>query len=375
MRRRTRGLVAVATTVGLLQIVLISEAAAPLGEYTPVATGGETPGFDADVQPRRLALGPDGLLWFTDSDGVNRINADGTVTRFDAEPTFGDSPSLFNIVTGPDGNLWFTKFSSPGQIGRITPTGTMTAMTSFTDSNVHDIIVGPDGNLWYTRPFVAGAGGVVGKITTAGVTTEYPTDIDAQPRELAVGPDGLIWYSDDGDDVAPNSGGVFKVTTDGVTTPVAEAGVTPGFPADVLPYDIAVGPDGNFWFAASTATGGAAVRVTLAGVVTTFTDPDMAFLRDIVVACGSLFASQSAESDDFESAVWRITTDGTLTQLSDGLPPTAVPDGILLGSDDDVKIADAGEPPSIQSLGAGCSAPAPAPPAPTPVDVAPDFTG
>src|SRR6266849_8066848 len=47
----------------------------------------------------------------------------GTFTEF-AVPTANSVPE--SIVTGPDGNLWFTESQAGGAIGRITPTGTGT---------------------------------------------------------------------------------------------------------------------------------------------------------------------------------------------------------------------------------------------------------
>jgi streptogramin lyase len=333
---------------------LYSGAASPLGEFTTQATAGETAGFPADSSPRNITTGPDGLLWFVDFDSVSRINADGTVTNFDAVGTFGANPSLNSIVSGPDGNLWFTKFNPPGQIGKITPDGTMTAVTAFAGGNVQDIIVGPDGLLWYTKPFNAG-GGVIGKITTDGVFTEYtPPNPAPQPRDMAVGADGEIWYTDDGNFPA-NVGRILRTTTDGTITPVAESGVTPGFGPGFFASEIALGPDGNIWTVLNSSGGGSAVaQVTPAGVVTEFADPDLGILQDIVSACGSLFITQLLE-DESAPAVWRLTTAGAFTEYTAGLTPDIAPIGLTLGPDQDLWITAPGDPSEIVTMGAGCT--------------------
>ncbi len=248
MRRLGRGsvLAAFAAAVLLVSVVAPTSAAVPLGQFSTIATAGTTTGMPADSEPRAITTGPDGLEWFIDSDSVNRINADGTVSSFSAVGTFGANPSLHAIVTGPDGNLWFTKFNPPGQIGKITPTGTMTAVTTFTGGNVEDIINGPDGNLWYTKPFNTPAG-VIGRITTAGVVTEFSPPNDApQPRAMTVGSDGNIWYSDDGGD-PDQIGSILKATPSGTITLVAQSGVTAGFGAGFFAPALTTGPDGNVW--------------------------------------------------------------------------------------------------------------------------------
>jgi streptogramin lyase len=390
MRSRTKVgiLVELVAAVALFTALLSpTEAATPLGEFTPLATAGVTSGFPAGSSPRFITTGPDGLVWFTDSESVNRINADGTVSRFDAVPTFGANPSLRSIVTGPDGNLWFTKFNPPGQIGKITPAGVMTQVSSFADGNVQDIIAGPDGNLWFTRPFATG-GGFVGRITTAGVVTEFtPPNTSPQPRTMAVGPDGNIWYTDDGA-FPTNVSAILRTDMNGVITQVAQAGVTAGFDAGVFADEITQGPDGNLWTSASSPGGGVILRVTPGGAVTPFTDPGLEdTLSDIVSVCGDLYVAQGIE-DGVDGSVWQVTTDGDLTEFADGLGPDASPEGLAASDDDDVLVADGGDPGEILTLGTGCpeppvtttttpgaNSPLAASPAATAARATPSFTG
>src|SRR6266571_3643622 len=98
--------------------------------------------------PNGITAGPDGNLWFTESDKIGRITPGGTITVF-ALPTANSQP--FGIAAGPDGNLWFTESD---KIGRITPGGTITEFPMPTArSRPEGITAGPDGNLWFIEFF------------------------------------------------------------------------------------------------------------------------------------------------------------------------------------------------------------------------------
>src|SRR5262245_59233271 len=75
----------------------------------------------ATPNPRSIALGPDGAVWFTDSfeRRIWRSTTSGALTSFSANL---GAPNA--ITAGPDGALWFTA----GQLGRITTTGAVSPM-------------------------------------------------------------------------------------------------------------------------------------------------------------------------------------------------------------------------------------------------------
>jgi len=59
------------------------------------------------------------------------------------------------ITTGPDGNLWFTE-SNTNQIGKFSPANNKITeynvpLSGTTNTNPDGIAVGPDGNLWFTE--------------------------------------------------------------------------------------------------------------------------------------------------------------------------------------------------------------------------------
>ena len=138
----------------------------------------------------------------------------------------------YTIVPGPDGNLWFTE-SDRGTIGRITPSGTITEFPlEWQDSGPYGITVGADGNLWFTERFR----NQIGKITTQGDITEYPLPTpDAQPWDITALPNGDLWFTEE------NVDQVGRITQNGTIDE---------YPSGIgqFPTFIATGADGNVWF-------------------------------------------------------------------------------------------------------------------------------
>ncbi len=197
-------------------------------------------------RPSGIVAGPDGSLWFTEYNvnKIGRITTAGVITEFPI-PTLN---GVWGIASGPDGSLWFTEY---GKIGRITTSGVITQF-SYLGGNPHTITSGPDGNLWFTMN--NGSGSRVGKITTAGVVTEFPLQWSAWG--ITSGPDGNLWVAEDGR--------VGRITTSGVITEF----VNPNFHT---PYYITAGPDGNLWFTEGNVN--KIGRITTSGVTTEFDTP------------------------------------------------------------------------------------------------------
>jgi streptogramin lyase len=72
-------------------------------------------------EPRYIALGPDGNMWFTMSNAnvIGRITSHGAITEFPIP--LGRYPTIdpVGIALAPGGNLWFTE-SYIGKIGMVT---------------------------------------------------------------------------------------------------------------------------------------------------------------------------------------------------------------------------------------------------------------
>src|SRR5438067_1599007 len=93
----------------------ITELALPAGTASADARVDEWPLPNPLASPRRICLGPDGALWFTEvrAGAIGRITVDGelheiTLPSHDARP--------WGITTAPDGTLWVTEQSdgAPG---------------------------------------------------------------------------------------------------------------------------------------------------------------------------------------------------------------------------------------------------------------------
>ncbi len=207
-----------------------------IGRITPAGVVTEFPLPSAGSVLVGIAAGPDGNLWFTESNGnrIGRITVAGVVTEFRL-PTAAALP--FGIAAGPDGNLWFTE-SAGRRIGRITPAGVVTefALPAANSEGPFGITAGPDGNLW----FLDDGGKKIGRITPAGAVTEFPLPAaGGASLAIAAGPDGNVWFAE------REGNKIGRITPTGELTEVAIPTATS------LPFGIAPGPDGNLWFTES----------------------------------------------------------------------------------------------------------------------------
>ena len=132
---------------------------------------------------RGIAEGPDGALWFTESDAIARMTAQGRYKKWPV-PHSGAS----RIVGGPDGALWFTEEDAHA-IGRITTAGAVRTF-ALPGLTPYDIVAG-DGVLWFA------ADGCLGRITTAGRISTWPVRKAGRLFGIAAAKGGGFWLSDD----------------------------------------------------------------------------------------------------------------------------------------------------------------------------------
>jgi streptogramin lyase len=165
------------------------------------AFGGEGPG---------LTEGPGGSLWFpyfrgygaAVTGGVGRITRKGTVRLFPI-PSVGVS----GVVRGPDGAVWFSgSLAHGGVVGRISELGVVTlnplpapdllakcasSVLSCADDfywQVLSITLGSDGNLW-----AVGGLDSVWRITPSGTITAFHTPTESSwPSEIVTGDEGEL---------------------------------------------------------------------------------------------------------------------------------------------------------------------------------------
>jgi streptogramin lyase len=157
-----------------------------------IAPSGEIAQFDQPGQgtfPSRLAVGPDGEVWFTESgDRVGHISPAGQI-RLVSLPA---ESRPYEIVSGSDGNLWVTLAgeTSAGALGRITPTGEFREFRLEPGVYASALLAAPDGRLWFSS-----GPGAIGRLSPAGrlslVRLPQPTNV----LDLAAGPEGSVWYT------------------------------------------------------------------------------------------------------------------------------------------------------------------------------------
>ncbi|HJT55098.1 MAG TPA: hypothetical protein VJ761_01280 [Ktedonobacteraceae bacterium] len=142
-----------------------------------------------------IAAGPDGNLWFTEQNGhkIGRITPNGKLSEFALPTTCQFACQPTSITAGPDGSLWFTTDNGYlGQIGRITPSGSIT-MFPPPNGDAFGIAAGPDGSLWFTEPL----GNKIGRITPSGSIREFPIPTpNSAPYGITAGPDGNLWFAE-----------------------------------------------------------------------------------------------------------------------------------------------------------------------------------
>jgi streptogramin lyase/Ca2+-binding RTX toxin-like protein len=174
-----------------------------------------------------ITFGPDGNIWFTESD-VDRVGTINptltTITEFIAGITAGAAPE--GIVSGPDGALWFTE-TLANKIGRITTAGMVTNEFAVPgqSSNPSSIATGTDGALWFTEF----GSDQIGRVTTAGAITEFSLNNGAAAQGITKGPDGNLYFAESGRDR------IGRISTGGIVTELG-AGITPGSAPTALAF-------------------------------------------------------------------------------------------------------------------------------------------
>ncbi len=241
--------------------------------------------------PRSLALAPDGSLYIADmyNHRIRRVGPGGIITTVAGTSYAGYSgdgglatEAQLNYPNGvtlaPDGSLYIADWYNHC-IRRVGPGGIITTVAgtgyagysgddgSATEAQLYapyGVAVSPDGSLYIAdkvnnRIRRVGPDGI---ITTVAGTGYYGYSGDGglateaglrDPCGLAVAPDGSLYIADF------SSHNVRRVGPDGIITTVAGTGY-PGYSGDgglatearlLVPYDIAVAPDGSLYIADS----------------------------------------------------------------------------------------------------------------------------
>lgn len=244
----------------------------------------------------RIALGPDGNLWFGDNQN-NQIDSynpsTGNISRYN------QTGGAYSMVAGPDGNMWFTN-PVTNQIGKITLTGQVTTYNIPTSNSYPmDITVGPDGNLWFTE----WGADKVAKITPSGQITEYPVPTTYnKPLAIIAGSDGNLWFSESESGLPSRYSCLTSEASIAKITPSGQITEYP-FSGNGCAWGLTTGTDGNIWFTD--------VSNRLIGNL----NPTSGSINEISSLSSSSYYADSATPTQILSGpngnLWFATTDGT----------------------------------------------------------------
>lgn len=192
--------------------------------------------------PTALTGGTDGNLWFAAGNSIGRLTPAGAITSYQ----LGYQVSPTDLVADHDGSIWFTggRF-----VGRLAPGGAVTYFRTGLSRDTETITRAPDGQIWF-----GGQEGRVGRITAAGQITEYVITPAQGLRydstaDIAVAGDGAVWLSlrRHTDDYSLSS--LVQVSQEGAVltrTPELEVEPTDGVGLEFT--FIVRGSDGAIWY-------------------------------------------------------------------------------------------------------------------------------
>jgi len=142
------------------------------------------------VRLGRLALGPDGAVWFADAttSSVTRLTK-GVLARHEA-PSLGASP--FGVAVDAHGTVW-TTLQGVDKLARIPLNGPMTELDVPTrQSGLGDVTVDRNGAVWFVELRV----NRIARFAD-GRFAEFPVPTpSAGLVTLAAAPDGAVWFTE-----------------------------------------------------------------------------------------------------------------------------------------------------------------------------------
>ena len=309
-------------------------------------------------QAHNLVQGVDGNLYGTTSNGepggngtVFKISLAGILAMLHSFNGVDGSFPNANLVQGTDGNFYGTtvfggdrsvSVNGYGTVFRITPTGVLTTLHSFSGGDGAlpgtGLVQGTGGSFYGTTQYGGASGyGTFFRMEPDGMLTtlhSFAVDGESPNDGLVKGADGSFYGT------TPAST-VFKITPTGTLTTLGFLG-PPG--SDQPEGGLALGTDGNFYGTTSLGgdnIAGSVFKVTPAGVLTVLhsfaRDDDGAIPRVGLVqgTDGSFYGTTTQGGTGGSGTVFKITPSGALTTLlsfaaSDGSDPWA---GLLKGTD------------------------------------------
>lgn len=210
----------------------------PKGVIFRISPQGEMQSFSLSmpvVRFGRLAIAPDGALWFAEPVPVCVTQfKDGKFTRFAVGPPAPiglDNVAPFGVAVDASGTVWAT-LQNANKLVRISQRGEVTPFTVPTRrSGLADVAVDASGAVW----FIEIVGNKIGRFAE-GRFQEFPVPTpNAGLTGLAVAPDGAVWFTE-------LRGHKLGRLRNGVVTEFA-------LPRpDARPFGIAVDAANNVWY-------------------------------------------------------------------------------------------------------------------------------
>jgi uncharacterized repeat protein (TIGR03803 family) len=315
-------------------------------------------GTDASYpkNPGILAQGRDGNLYgttpsggATDQGAVYKITPAGVLTvLYSFDGTHGSAPTG-GLILGTDGNLYGAASGGGsddmGTIFKITQAGTLTVIYDFQGTGdgcgpIAAPIQGNDGNLYGTTSGcgTSGYGGIY-KLTTAGVLTPlYSFDFghgENPQAPLVQGSDGNLYGTTLGGGTQ-GEGVIFKITTGGNLTVLFNFDTTHGN----APYSALIqGTDGNYYgttYSGGADNAGTVFKMTPSGIVNVLhsfgvgTDGSAPVAGLFQAADGNLYGGAALGGSSGNGILFRIAPSGsgysilyTFDGTSGSRPPSA----------------------------------------------------
>jgi uncharacterized repeat protein (TIGR03803 family) len=307
------------------------------GTLTTLASLGGVRGAASQCQ---LVAGADGSFYGTaPQQGANgsgivfRITTNGVFTTLVSFNNTNGAFPVDGLTLGQDGNFYGTTANGgshvAGTVFRMTPAGALTTLFSFDNTNGANpfggLVLGSDGLLYGTTAF-GGTNlsfGTLFRITTNGVLTTlfnfHFTDGEEPSSKMIRAPDGSLYGTTPfggslpTDPIGADLGTVFRITTNGLFTPLLQFdgtnGANPG-------ASLAFGPDGNLYGSTENGGpggGGTLFRIVLAPLLTGITKG----LNGSMVVTGSgapdsPFRLLSSADVSAPIATWTSLTSGVL---------------------------------------------------------------